>query len=71
MPGMDGFEFAQAVKDGDRWSQTPIVALSSHTTPRDLDRGRQVGFTDYVAKFDREALLTTLSQTLTDARGAA
>ena len=63
MPGMNGFEFAEAVKKGDRWQGTPIVALSSHTSPGDFNRGREVGFTDYVAKFDRDALLSTLSQT--------
>ena len=36
-----------------------------------LDRGRQAGFTDYVAKFDRDALLYTLQQTLSEQKGAA
>ncbi|MGP1394736.1 MAG: hybrid sensor histidine kinase/response regulator [Inquilinaceae bacterium] len=71
MPGMNGFDFAEHVRNGGKWQNTPIVALSSHATPRDLDRGRKVGFTDYVAKMDRDALLSSLSQTLADARGAA
>ncbi|MEH6527818.1 MAG: chemotaxis protein CheW [Sneathiella sp.] len=64
MPEMDGFEFAEQVKRDDRWKETPIVALSSHTRQQDFDRGRDVGFTDYVAKFDRDSLMTVLSQTL-------
>ncbi len=71
MPGMSGFEFAQAIRGDTRWHATPLVALSSHASPRDLDRGRQAGFTDYVAKFDRDALLFTLSQTLSETKGAA
>lgn len=72
MPGMNGFDFAKAIRvGGGRWSDTPLVALSAHATARDLDRGRQAGFTDYVAKFDRDALLTSLSNTLSDLRGAA
>ncbi|NNG05999.1 MAG: response regulator [Inquilinus sp.] len=71
MPGMDGFQFAEQVKGGDRWSNTPIVALSSRSSPLDLDRGRQAGFNDYVTKLDRDALLESLSQTLADVRGAA
>jgi two-component system chemotaxis sensor kinase CheA len=71
MPGMNGFEFASAVKSAGRWQKTPLVALSSHATPRDLDRGRAAGFNDYVAKFDREALLHTLAETLSGERGAA
>jgi len=71
MPGMNGFEFAEAVKSDSRWSETPIVALSSHTAPRDLARGRDAGFRDYVAKFDRDGLLSTLNETLSELRGAA
>jgi len=71
MPGMSGLEFAQTVKGGSRWKDTPMIALSSFSSPRDLDRGRQAGFNDYVAKFDRDALLYTLSQTLAEHRGAA
>lgn len=64
MPGMNGFEFAEEVKRDYRWRETPIIALSSHTNKSDFDRGREVGFADYVAKFDREALLKSLAQTL-------
>jgi len=66
MPGMSGFELAEQVKSDGRWQETPIVALSSHVNPKDLERGRSVGFSDYVGKFDRDALLTTLSQTLAE-----
>jgi two-component system chemotaxis sensor kinase CheA len=64
MPGMNGFEFAAHVRGDSRWREVPMVALSSHATPEDLDRGRDVGFNDYIAKFDRDALLTSLSTTL-------
>ncbi|HYH37101.1 MAG TPA: chemotaxis protein CheW [Azospirillum sp.] len=70
MPGMSGFDFAETVRRGSRWQAVPLVALSSHATPRDLDRGRQAGFTDYVAKFDRDALLFALQQTLSEQKGA-
>ncbi|PKU22317.1 chemotaxis protein CheW [Telmatospirillum siberiense] len=70
MPGMDGFDFAQAVRSEGRWAKIPMVALSSHATEKDFERGREVGFTDYVAKFDRDALLQTLAQSLS-AKGAA
>ncbi len=68
MPGMDGFAFCEAVRSNARWQETPLVALTSRTAPADIDRGRRVGFTDYIAKLDREALLRTLSETT---RGAA
>ena len=64
MPGMNGFEFAEEVKKGTSWKMTPIVALSSFTGSTYFERGREIGFSDYVAKFDRDALLESLSQQL-------
>jgi len=64
MPDMNGFEFAEAVKSGGIWASIPMVALSSHATDQDFERGRQVGFSEYVAKFDRDALVMTLADTI-------
>ena len=71
MPGMSGFEFAETVKKDTRWSKVPMVALSAFATPKDLARGREVGFKDYVSKSDRDALVATLHETLAELRGAA
>ncbi|MGE4351022.1 MAG: chemotaxis protein CheW [Bdellovibrionales bacterium] len=69
MPGMNGFDFASTIrKEGGQWGDLPIIALSSHATSRDVERGRVAGFTDYVAKFNREALLASLQQTLSNIR---
>jgi len=63
MPGMSGYEFAQKVRaDDSKWKNIPLVALSSHATAQDLDRGKTAGFNDYVAKFDRDALLRSISK---------
>ena len=70
MPGMTGYDLAEALKTK-RWAETPIVALSAHASPGDIARGREVGFADYVAKFDRDALLSSLDQTIAEMRGAA
>jgi two-component system chemotaxis sensor kinase CheA len=71
MPDMDGFEFAERVKNGTNWAATPMVALSSHATPQDISRGMEVGFTKYVAKFDRDTLLSTLAQAFAEQRHQA
>ena len=63
MPEMSGFDFARSIKDEGRWQDVPMVALSSRATERDFEMGREVGFSDYVAKYDRDALLQTLAQT--------
>lgn len=64
MPEMSGLEFAKAVRTSSRWADVPMIALSSNTSPKDLELGRDAGFTDYVAKFDRDSLLETLEHTL-------
>jgi two-component system chemotaxis sensor kinase CheA len=61
MPGMDGFDFAREVRASGPWVTTPIVALTSHTAPEDLARGREVGFDDYVGKLDRQSLVQALA----------
>lgn len=73
MPEMDGFAFADRVKNSGngKWKDTPMVALTSHATARDIQRGFDVGFNKYVAKFDRDTLLNTLSQTLAEKMIAA
>lgn len=71
MPGMDGFAFCEAVKKSGHWRETPIIALSSHASPKELAKGRDVGFDDYVAKYDREGLVHILNNALSEVRGAA
>lgn len=69
MPDMSGFEFAKKVKSEDSlWNNTPLVALTSHGAPSDLDKGHEVGFNKYILKFDRETLLDTLEETLSSSR---
>ena len=62
MPGMDGFAFAAQCRASGIWQDTPIIALTSHTTPKDQERGRSVGFTDYIGKLERQNLLETLAR---------
>ena len=64
MPEMDGFEFALACRATGIWQQTPMIALSAHATPENFDRGRKVGFDDFVAKFDRATLISAIDKTM-------
>jgi two-component system chemotaxis sensor kinase CheA len=66
MPDMDGLDFARAVRAGGPWSRLPMIALSARTEPADVEAGRDAGFTDYVAKFQREALIASLRQCLAE-----
>jgi two-component system chemotaxis sensor kinase CheA len=64
MPGMDGFAFAEAVREGGPWAALPMVALSGRVDPAAMTRAREAGFTDYVAKYDRAALTESLGACL-------
>jgi two-component system chemotaxis sensor kinase CheA len=71
MPEMDGFALAEAVRNEQRFGAMPIIALSSDSTPEAIERGRQVGFHDYVAKFDRQSLIAALKEQTADVIEAA
>jgi two-component system chemotaxis sensor kinase CheA len=62
MPDMNGFEFAEAIRADQKMASTPIIALSSMISPAAIERGRQAGLNDYVAKFDRPGLIASLKE---------
>lgn len=64
MPGLDGHGLARAVREGGIWAELPMIALSGNAAPAEVERGREAGFSDYVAKFDKDALLASLRQCL-------
>ena len=70
MPEMDGLQFAQAVRSSGPWIDLPMIALTAHAEPRDVEAGRDAGFTDYVVKFQRDALLSSLVQCLSESVSA-
>jgi two-component system chemotaxis sensor kinase CheA len=71
MPDMNGFEFAESIRADQHLSQMPIIALSSLVSPAAIERGRQAGFHDYVAKFDRPGLIAALKEQTHDLDQAA
>ncbi|WP_299483240.1 hybrid sensor histidine kinase/response regulator [uncultured Roseibium sp.] len=71
MPEINGFEFCESLRRDPRFRNTPILALSSLVTPASIERGRQAGFDDYVAKFDRPGLIAALKDVFSNELGAA
>jgi two-component system, chemotaxis family, sensor kinase CheA len=71
MPEMNGFEFAETIRSDHKLGQVPIIALSSMVSPAAIERGRQAGFHDYVAKFDRPGLIAALKEQTTELHRAA
>ena len=64
MPRMDGFGFAAKVRESENWRETPLVALTSHVSARDEERGRKSGFQRHVPKLDHRLLLKAIADTL-------
>jgi two-component system chemotaxis sensor kinase CheA len=71
MPEMNGFQFAEAIRADQSMNDVPIIALSSIVSPATIERGRQVGFHNYVAKFDRPGLIAALKEQATELSRAA
>jgi two-component system chemotaxis sensor kinase CheA len=71
MPDMNGFEFAETIRADAHLGSMPIIALSSLISPAAIERGRQAGFHDYVAKFDRPGLIAALKEQTAEIERAA
>ncbi|WP_316213387.1 MULTISPECIES: hybrid sensor histidine kinase/response regulator [unclassified Bradyrhizobium] len=62
MPEMNGFEFAETIRADQHLHHLPVIAVSSLVSPAAIERGRQAGFYDYIAKFDRPGLIAALKE---------
>ncbi len=71
MPGMDGFELARALRENPATAAIPIIALSAMVSAETIERGRVVGFHDFVAKFDRTGLIAAIKEQSADLHRAA
>lgn len=71
MPEINGFEFCEALRRDTRFRNMPILALSAVVTPASIERGRQAGFDDYIAKFDRPGLIAALKDVFSGEMGLA
>ena len=84
MPGMDGFEVCERLKQSPETEKIPIIFLSAKTETEDIVRGFHAGAADYISKpFCKEELLArvethlrfkeseeTLRQTIGDCKKA-
>lgn len=50
LPGMNGYEALQRLKEHEKTSHIPVIALSSFAEKVDIERGLKAGFTEYVTK---------------------
>jgi two-component system chemotaxis sensor kinase CheA len=71
MPDMDGFALAQAMRGLPSAADLPIIALAAMVSNDAIERGRAVGFHDFVAKFDRAGLIAAIKEQSADVNQAA
>ena len=50
MPGLDGFETAERLRQIPKYSRTPIVAVTANCSDVDRERCRQQGMQGFLAK---------------------
>lgn len=50
LPGMDGFEVLQRLRDNDNTKDIPVLALTANDNLYNIDRGREAGFLKYIVK---------------------
>jgi CheY-like chemotaxis protein len=60
MPVLDGYETTALVRQLPRYAQTPIIAVSGHTSGEEREHALSYGFTDYLSKPFRPVELVRL-----------
>ena len=61
MPDMDGFTLTKSIRSDPRLSHLPVILHSSLTGTCNMEKGRAVGASDYITKFDAKVLGEKLS----------
>jgi CheY-like chemotaxis protein len=65
MPDMDGYQVLGILKADPRMRAVPIIALTANAMARDVERGLQAGFAQYLTKpVDVRVLLKSLDDCL-------
>lgn len=63
LPGMDGFEALNVLKNDPMTKHIPVVGLSANAMPYDIERGKKSGFFEYLTKpVDINRLIETLNK---------
>jgi DNA-binding response OmpR family regulator len=63
MPGMDGFEVAERIRNSEKFDDIQIIFLTAKTTTEDRRRGYIKGAEIYLTKpFDNDELVTTVNE---------
>jgi PAS domain S-box-containing protein len=65
MPGMDGYELCEKIRENVRYRDVPVILLTSLSEPGDIIKGLKSGATNFVTKpYDEEFLLSRIESVL-------
>jgi two-component system chemotaxis response regulator CheY len=63
MPNINGLELVAMLRKSEAHGQTPVVIISTESSPRDRERGLELGANEYLAKpFEPEALRAAVAR---------
>ncbi len=63
MPKLDGFETCRRLRELEATRSLPIVIVTTHGEPSEVEKARAAGCSDYLTKpIDRQALLDKIRQ---------
>lgn len=69
LPGMSGFEVLKHLRQRNATKDIPVIAISANAMPKDIEKGIEAGFDDYVTKpIDIKTLLQSVKQRLENIR---
>jgi two-component system chemotaxis sensor kinase CheA len=60
MPNMNGFELTKRIRGDSRYSELPIIALTTLASSEDVAKGKAVGVNEYHIKLDKERLMLSV-----------
>jgi two-component system chemotaxis sensor kinase CheA len=60
MPNMNGFQLTQTIRADPRFSDLPIIALTTLAGEEDVAKGKAVGIDEYHIKLDKERLMASV-----------
>ena len=67
IPGIDGFEALEQLKNMEETSSIPAIALSADAMPRQIEKGLEAGFLKYLTKpIDVDSFLEAIDEVLGD-----
>jgi two-component system chemotaxis sensor kinase CheA len=64
MPFMDGREMVKNIRINPRWSDLPVIALTTLNDEQTIAEGKKAGFSEWLVKLDKELVLKTIASYL-------